>query len=240
MNKVTLLKFFVQRRLQALGWEVRRFSLDELSQLSRFLKQHNVETVLDVGANVGQYASTLRAAGFDGKIVSFEPQTSAHKSLQARAAKDRKWVVAPRCAVGSAAGEITVNISDNSVSSSVLPILSAHTGSAPASKYVGSEVAAVIRLDDCDLVNRVERTFLKVDTQGFEQHVLDGAPELLQSLIGVQLEMSTARLYEGQASFVALIEQMQEAGFSVWGITPGFADLKSGRLLQADMTFFRE
>jgi FkbM family methyltransferase len=239
MNLMTPIKFAVQRTLQSLGWEIKRFTLDEMSQLAKFLAIHKVDTVLDVGANIGQFATTLRMAGYPGKIISFEPQSEAYARLTAMAAKDPNWTVAPRCAVGAAPGEIEMNISDNSVSSSALPILEAHTGSAPASRYVAKETAPVIRLDDCDLVTRTERIFIKIDTQGFEQHVIDGAPELIKLARGIQMEMSLAPLYKGQADFMALMAQMQNAGFELWALNPGFADSSSGRLLQADSTFFR-
>jgi FkbM family methyltransferase len=239
MKLITPIKFAVQRSLQSFGWEIKRFALDEMSQLARFLATHRVTTVLDVGANIGQFATTLRLAGYSGKIISFEPQSEAHRRLTAVAAKDADWIVAPRCAVGAVAGEIEMNISDNSVSSSALPILEAHTGSAPASRYVGKEIAPIIRLDDCDLIPRDERFFIKIDTQGFEQHVINGAPELIKLARGVQMEMSLASLYEGQADFMSLMAQMQEAGFDLWALNPGFASPDSGRLLQADATFFR-
>ena len=239
MNLMTPIKFAIQRMLQSFGWEIKRFTLDEMSQLARFLTIHEIDTVLDVGANIGQFATTLRMAGYPGKIISFEPQSEAHARLTAMAAGDAKWTVAPRCAVGAAPGEIEMNISDNSVSSSALPILEAHTGSAPASRYIGKETATVVRLDDCDLVPRNERLFLKIDTQGFEQHVLDGAPELIKLARGIQMEMSLAPLYDGQADFMGLMAQMQKAGFELWALSPGFADRETGRLLQADSTFFR-
>jgi FkbM family methyltransferase len=239
MKLITPIKFAIQRSLQSVGWEIKRFALDEMSQLARFLATHKIETVLDVGANIGQFATTLRMAGFSGKIISFEPQSAAHARLTAMASNDPKWTVAPRCAVGATPGEIEMNISDNSVSSSALPILEAHTGSAPASRYVGTETAPVIRLDDCDLVPRNERFFIKIDTQGFEQHVIDGAPELIKLARGIQMEMSLAPLYAGQADFMGLMDQMQKAGFDLWTLNPGFADRDTGRLLQADSTFFR-
>jgi FkbM family methyltransferase len=240
MNLTTPVKFAIQRSLRSFGWEIRRFTLDEMTQLARFLSIHQVEAVLDVGANIGQFATTLRMAGFDGKIISFEPQSEAYGRLTAAAAKDTKWDAAPRCAVGAAPGEIEMNISNNSVSSSALPILEAHTGSAPDSRYIGTETAPVIRLDDCDLVKSDVRTFLKVDTQGFEQQVIDGAPKTLKFVVGIQLELSLAPLYDGQADFVDIIDQMQRLGFDLWALNPGFADRATGRLLQADATFFRK
>ncbi|PPD41667.1 MAG: FkbM family methyltransferase [Methylocystis sp.] len=239
MSISTSVKFAIQRFLRGFGWEIRRFTLDEMHQFNTFLALNKVETVLDVGANIGQFATTLRQAGYKGRILSFEPQSAAHAELVRAAANDPLWDVAPRCAVGAAPGEIEMNISQNSVSSSALPILEQHTGSAPASRYVDKEKASVIRLDDCDLFPRDRPTFLKIDTQGFEYEVLKGAPELLKSLVGVQMEASLAPLYEGQPDLLALIEHMRTAGYGIWTINQEFTDRETWRLLQANLLFFR-
>ena len=131
MSLSTPVKFAIQRGLRSFGWELRRFALADMGQLNRFLVLHNVTTVLDVGANFGQFATTLRQAGFKGRIVSFEPQSQAYAGLVRAATSDPLWDVAPRCAVGAAAGEIEMNISNNSVSSSALPMLPDHVESAP-------------------------------------------------------------------------------------------------------------
>lgn len=233
------MKSTIQRFLRRFGWEIRRYDLAEMARLVGFLHQHRIDCVLDVGANVGQFATELRSTGYTGRIISFEPQGDAHAQLVAAARVDPLWDVAPRAAVGSAPGEIEMNISENSVSSSALPILAAHTASAPQSRYVRSERVPVIRLDDCILVDRTQRLFLKVDTQGFEQHVLDGAHGILEVARGVQLETSLAPLYEGQADFHALIGQLRTMGFAPWYIDPAFQDRDTGRLLQADLTMFR-
>lgn len=239
MNLGMSAKDMIQRVLRQFGLEIRRISIVEMDQLAKFMAINGIDMVLDVGANIGQFATTLRAAGFKGRIISFEPQSDAHAKLIARSSHDANWEIAPRCAVGAKAGEIEMNISRNSVSSSALPILEAHTGSAPSLRFIRKEKTPVIRLDDCDLIPRNSATFIKVDTQGFEGQVIDGASELLKLAKGVQLELSLAPLYEGQPDFVALIDKMQKPGFETWSINPGFANRVSGRLLQVDATFFR-
>lgn len=233
------LKNGIQAALNTLGYEIRKRDLSEMVQLSKILSIGQIDTVLDVGANIGQFAKSLREVGYAGRIISFEPQSAAFARLSASAASDPLWDVAPRCAVGAAAGELTMNISDNSVSSSALPILEKHMNSAPSSRYVSTETAPVIALDECDVVPKTGRLFLKIDTQGFEQQVLDGAPKLMERAVGVLTELSLAPLYEGQADFLAIFNQMRSAGFETWGINPGFANRETGQLLQADAIFFR-
>jgi hypothetical protein len=82
--------------------------------------------------------------------------------------------------------------------------------------------------------------FLKIDTQGYEDKVLDGAPETLAKVCRVQLELSFVPLYDGQQLFDPLMERLRALGFRVWGIRPGFCDPASGRMLQVDAVLFRE
>jgi FkbM family methyltransferase len=239
MKLSTPIKFAIQRFLRSNGWEIRRFRLGEMEQLSKSLTLHGVTTVLDVGANIGQFGQSLRQSGYAGRIISFEPQSDAHLKLFALAKLDSKWTVAPRCALGETAGELDINISDNSVSSSLLPILGDHVSNAPASRYVRTEKVPVIRLDDCELVPANETIFIKIDTQGFEEHVLNGAPKLLARAAGLQLEMSIAQLYEGQADWLQLLHRAKKLGFVVWHLETGFLDRETGQVLQADATLFR-
>jgi FkbM family methyltransferase len=239
MNLAIQIKFLIQRTLRKFGWEMRRSTMQEEAQLVRFLALNKVDTVLDVGANIGQFASGIRQAGFDGHIVSFEPQSSAYTKLSAMAVNSHNWQIAPRCAVGAVRGTTEINLSQNSVSSSILDIDETHTSNAPGSSYNGRESVDVITLDESDAVPASGRIFLKVDTQGFELPVLQGAEKLLRRLAGVQLETSLTELYKGQATFSELIRFMEERGFTIWSINPGFNNRHTGQLLQADVTFAR-
>ena len=236
----TWVKSGILRGLRRYGWEIKRYSLNEEARLVQFLKLNKIETVLDVGANSGQFGTLLRQAGYTGQIISFEPQSAAHALLTRRAAMDPNWKVAPRAAVGSRAGEAEINISANSVSSSLLDIETKHVESAPSSAYVGKEKVPVIALDQEALIPKAGRLFLKVDTQGFERPVLEGSNTLLKRVSGVLLETSLAGLYKGQADVIELLQIMAAHGFSLWNITPGFEDRKTGQLLQADLVFHKD
>ena len=210
-----------------------------MAQLSNELRNRAVETVLDIGANQGQFASALFSVGYSGLIVSFEPLQSAHDNLVAISRQHATWIIAPRCAVGSANGTVQINVSQNLVSSSILPILKSHTDAAAGSVYVGAETVPIITLDEYLSENPVHRPFLKVDTQGYEKQVLLGAKTLCKELVGLQLEISLVDLYEGQPVFLDLLGYVREMGFQIWSIDPGFRDPKSGRLLQFDALFFK-
>jgi FkbM family methyltransferase len=237
------IKRFIRRSLWKLGWDLRRFNLAESkwSQLIFQLKAHDINTVIDIGANIGQFAESLRDAGFQGRIISFEASQEAHHQLQRRAQHDNHWTVAPRLAVGAENGKTTINISCNSVSSSVLPMLSAHLTAEPKSAYVRTETVELRKLDSIadDCLSDVDCVFLKSDAQGFESEVLRGARRLLDRVAGLQMELSLIPLYEGEHLFEFMLHEIQDRGFELWSLVPGFVDKNTGRLLQVDGTFFR-
>jgi FkbM family methyltransferase len=204
------------------------------------LREHGIDEVIDVGANVGQFGAALRSHGFGGRIVSAEPLAAAFERLAARAATDDAWIV-ERTAVSNAAGTLTMNVSANSVSSSPLPILERHTTAAPRSQYVGSEEVPATTVDE--LVARhalaPERTLLKLDVQGYEMSVLEGAGKTLPHLAAVRTEMSLVPLYDGQVLMPELVTFLGDHGFDLWQVERGFTEPDTRRTLQLDGIFFR-
>lgn len=238
------MKSIVKRFFRACGYELKVFNpaTSESAQFMQMLSTHKVNLVLDVGANVGQFGQkNLRDAGYSGRIVSFEPTLEAWNKLVARSNNDQNWTVAPRTAIGNADGEIEIHISSNSQSSSILDMLATHSEAAPESRYIGSERVPLCRLDSVATGYLAEDSvvFLKIDTQGYEDRVLDGAKNLLTKVVGLQLELSLVPLYENQRLYDNLISQLKLSGFELWAVSPAFVDPKNGRLLQMDATFFR-
>ncbi|MCW2766994.1 MAG: hypothetical protein JWO11_2953 [Nocardioides sp.] len=209
------------------------------NRLARTLDAQGIDTVLDIGANVGQFASMTRRAGFAGRMISCEPLRGAFGELRARASRDPEWTPL-HTAVGSAAGTTTINVSANSFSSSVLTMTEVHLTSAPGSGYVAQETVALTTVRDLVAEQSLvpARTLLKIDTQGFEDEVLSGAGELIGEFGAVQLELSFVELYAGQKLFDDLYERMRSNGYHLHIIEPGFSDA-SGRLLQCDGLFVR-
>jgi FkbM family methyltransferase len=233
----------VSQSINAFGFDLRRISpsTSPALQLLRSTDRFEVDLVLDIGANVGQFASELRSVGFLGGLVSFEPLSRAHHDLSKAASRDAKWQVHPRCAIGDHDGEIEINVSKNSVSSSILPMLEAHFSAAEDSAYVGSEKVPIFRLDSVApaYLKKFRHPFLKIDTQGFEWQVLDGAREVLPVMHGVLCEISLVPLYEGQHLWMDMIRRLEGEGFTLWSIQQGFIDPQDGRTLQVDAIFFR-
>jgi FkbM family methyltransferase len=235
------MKSSIQGGLRRIGWELRRTEITAQKRLVDSLHIHNIELVLDVGANIGQFGKALRVGGYKGKILSFEPQTEAHKLLLEASRGDIDWQVAPRSAVGRQKGSTQINLSKNSVSSSLLPMRDGHLRVERSSKYFGSENVDVVAIDDLNIETDTSKIFLKIDTQGYEMQVLEGASKLLDNgLCGLQVEISLTSLYDGQASWAEIFNFLHRHFFSPWLIEQGFEDRLSGRLLQIDATFYRD
>jgi FkbM family methyltransferase len=237
------MKRWIRKTLRKMGWELTPFQPEssEWARLACMLSAQGVTTVLDVGANTGQYARNLRDTGFTGKIVSFEPILEAYTQLCRAARNDSLWTVPERMAIGDKDGRAEIHVADNLVSSSMLPMLDSHRAADPNSCFVATQTVPVARLDsvaDRFLDDR-ESFFIKIDVQGFESKVLDGAPLLLNRATGLQIELSLVLLYDGEALFQPMLERLRESCFDLWSLIPGFVDGRTGRLLQVDGVFFR-
>lgn len=235
------MKRILQNLFAAAGYDIYKRDVRFHPELcaARMAERQGIRIILDVGANVGQYASELRQWGYRGEIVSFEPLSKAHDTLSQAATGDPLWKVAPRCAVGASRSSSVINVSANSVSSSMLPMNATHERAAPNSKYEGREEVEVRTLDDLigEVCDPAGPFFLKIDTQGYEKAVLEGALQTLARCAAVQMEMSLVRLYEGGFLFHEGIDRMRDLGFRVFAIYPGFSDRVTGENFQVDAVF---
>jgi len=211
-------------------------------RLSRLLAAIGTDLVIDVGANEGQFVAELREAGYRGRVVSIEPLAAAHDALCRNARFDREWKVLPRCALGSTPGTAVLRVAANSVSSSLRDMTEAHLAAASESRYRGTESVQVTTLDKIVAEyggSDPSRIFVKMDVQGHESAVLEGAVDCLTAIGGLQLEMSLVELYSGQSLMFDQVPKLVESDFVLWSIDRGFMNGKTGRLLQCDVTFLR-
>jgi FkbM family methyltransferase len=236
------IKLKVRKAFHRLGFDLRYFKDSEEGILWNLIGRLHPVAVLDVGANIGQYGRMLRGIGYRGLIISFEPLSSAYEKLKVEAGADSNWIVAPRAALGSAKGSIEINVSGNSVSSSVLPMRSAHLSAAPESRYVATETVALERLDDLlpAIFPGTGPIFLKMDTQGYEEQVLKGAEGILSGVVAIQMEISLIPLYQEAPTLIHILSAMGELGYHLFQVVQGFRDVATGQLLQVDGIFVRQ
>ena len=229
---------------QNFGILIRKYNPATSEELRRIklLEHYNIDLVFDIGANQGQYAIGIMDAGYKNKIVSFEPLSSVHTIIEVESKKYNNWTVAPRCAIGAKKEEIEINISANSVSSTLLTMLDSHIDGAPESKIIGKEKVQVYSLDEIGLnyTTSAKNIFLKIDVQGFEQEVLKGAQSMIDKAKGIEMEISLIPLYENQKWLLPeVLEYMTSKGFVMTSIVPAFTDNTTGKVLQCNGIFFR-
>ena len=211
---------------------------DELQARQLLLEYHGITALLDVGANSGQYASLMRRIGYKGRIVSFEPLSTAYSELKNKTALDAHWQDL-NFALGSKDEEAIIHVSGNSYSSSILDILPSHIEFDADSKYISEERIQVKRLDDVydQFVTAKDIVMLKIDTQGFEKNVLMGAKDSLSRITLLQLEISIEPLYNNEILFLEMITYLNECGFELFTLENGIRNPKNGKLLQVDGIF---
>ncbi len=240
----SFIKTQIRKKFRIFGLELSRYhpSNSAAAQLVKALELAGINVVFDIGANEGQFAREIREYGYTGKIVSFEPLSSARKKLLSFASADPNWEVHDQSAIGDQDGEIEIHIAGNSVSSSVLPMLESHSSAAVGSGYVDSESVPIAKLDSVakQYITPESKLFIKIDTQGFEWQVLAGASETLQQARGVLCELSLVPLYDGQRLWRDIVDRLDAEGFMLWALQKGFTDPRTGQSLQMDGIFLRQ
>ena len=145
-----VIKKTIKKLFRKLGFDLIRYNSASSQNLRilNFFSIYKIDTVLDVGANIGGFAKEIRESGYKGWIISFEPLSEAYSHLLINSKNDPNWIIAPRMAIGSEEGKKTINVSGNFVSSSILKMTNIHIKGAPESAYIGSEEIYINKLDN--------------------------------------------------------------------------------------------
>jgi len=200
--------------------------VDDATPLGRHLRQilakYRIDTIVDVGANEGQFGAMMRSLGFTGDIHSFEPVKLTYDLLAKAAAGDRHWT-AHNMAIGRAPGSLVMNVSEGSVFSSALRPNEYGTAKFNDIKVERQETVDVSTLDrfvDEHLSDKKRRIFLKMDTQGFDLEVFAGATASLDKICCILSELSLIPIYAGMPDYLKALAAYQQKGFSVSGLFP--------------------
>ena len=244
------MKALTQRLLKARGYSIYRDVPRDLANplgvehaghaalLRAVLQRARVNCVLDVGAHRGGFRDQLRAAGYGGEIVSFEPVAASFAALEQRAQDDPAWRV-HRLALGREDGVAQINVAREANFTSFL-----EPNQFSVERFGGSEVdrqeeVPVKRLDGLDLVGPEARVLLKTDTQGLDLEVIEGAAACLDRVVALQVELSVRPIYEGSTDWLATLARLRELGFRPAQLTSVGRDDALG-LLELDCLLVRE
>lgn len=209
--------------------------------VAAILRLYQVNCVLDVGANRGQYAKSLRRAGYRGWIHSFEPVPGVFEALAAAAAADPLWK-AHRMALGREDGELEMHVVPGTMSS-FLP--STDFGAARYARLQDSvaEKADVRRLDGLldSLLAGIEdpRPYLKMDTQGFDLEAFVGLGSRCNDFVGMQSEVAMVTIYDGMPRLPESLAAYEQAGFEVTAFYPVSRDMTTARVVEFDCVMVR-
>ncbi len=210
--------------------------------LDTLLAREGFGLVIDVGANQGQFAAKMRGLGYKGPIACFEPMATAFARLVA-ATEDDDFISPFPFALGARAEIREIFVSGNSASSSFLPIEERTVSAEPMTAVVGTETVDVRRLDDlADEVFSAAHAgpvLLKLDTQGTEREVLDGAAATLARIDFVLSECSLISVYQGEPLIEDQIAWMRNRGFDPVSMELGWSDPQTGQTYQIDILFKR-
>lgn len=190
--------------------------------------------VIDVGANKGQFSAFAAARWPQASLFAFEPIPDQARRFR-RVLGNRAKLF--ECALGAAAGEADMHIASRADSSSLLPL-------AEQKKIFSMEERSTVtvpvrRLDEVLHITKLAGpTLLKIDVQGFEYEVLQGATELLPAIKWIFVEVSFVELYEGQRLYPEIARLLDTLGYDFVRRTGGFNDAE-GKEIQADILFVR-
>jgi FkbM family methyltransferase len=202
------------------------------------IEEYQVDLILDVGANKGQFAHEVRKF-YKGPIISFEPVLRIFTELKHTVSHDKNWIVF-NYALGDASKEQYINVYDSDDFSSLLEInkYGVEFFGAKMAKSV-RELIQIRRFDD--IVGEIpfnihtKKIFLKMDTQGYDLEVFHGSSSIRENLVALQSEVSQKPIYKGMPHWTESINDYEKAGFRLAGLYPvsrdGFQYIESDCLM---------
>lgn len=203
------------------------------------LRNLPVGSVVDIGANKGQFSLVATLLFPDVKIHAFEPQVKPYRKFKNLFAKNRN-VHVYNCAIGPTDSLAVMHVSKRDDSSSLLPISSKQVSIFPGTQEISTEEVSVVTLDSViGDIQLEEPAILKIDVQGYELPVLKGCRSMLQGFEYVYTECSFVELYKGQSLAHEVINYLHDTGFALTGIF-NVAYSKDGVAIQADFLFTRK
>ena len=201
-----------------------------------WLQSRGITTVLDIGANTGQFANRINEILPDVNIISFEPIKKCYDELLLNT-KNIK-VKAFNCALGEVEEEQTINISAHLPSSSILKMADLHTEVFAGTNFVETEVISIKRLDDVFSELAISgKMMVKIDVQGFEDRVIKGGLNTLKKADLILIETSFEELYEDQLLFDGIYQLLTNLGFVFKGNLTQAINKKDGKILYAESIF---
>ena len=241
---MALMKKTLNKLIGLTGYQIKnkKFLYEPDKNLIKSIRYFKINSVLDVGANKGQFALNLIKNGFQGNILSFEPLLDEHNLLIKSSSNYKKWIIMRKCALGKNNQNKKFYITGNRESSSLLKVLPKHIKIRPDSKIVKKEIVKVEKLDNFynHLIKLKKNFLLKIDTQGSEIDVLIGSKKFLKNIKCLFIEVSLVSLYDKQKLWLEIIEYLKKYGYEIWSIDQLLRNNITGQTYQVDIFFYKK
>lgn len=240
-----LVKRGLKAILRGLGYQITRFpdphSHEQL--LGALLSRLGVNCAIDVGGHSGEFYRLLRRLRYGGRIVSFEPLAESYERLERATAGDPDWR-GFAVALGGECGTLSLNVPASTGFASFLRPNDYCVERFPDARWVGrAEPVKIERLESLypEIVEGIERprVFLKMDTQGWDSQVLDGAGAALADVVALQSEVSVIPIYEGMRTFVQSLAHYESLGFELADLFPVTFDAAGLGVIEYDCVMRR-
>lgn len=204
-----------------------------------WFRDRAINTIIDIGANTGQFSRTVRAILPDAQIYAFEPLPDCFHTLMSHMPAHN--FKAFNVGLGSAEATLTFHRNPYADSSSFRPMTDLHRDNFPFTAGPETLLSVPVRPLDSfkEELNLKDEIFVKMDVQGFEDEVIEGGSAIISSAAMVVMEVSFAPLYEGVAAFDKLYTRMKELGFEFKGCLDQLIAPIDGTILQGDALFTR-
>lgn len=200
------------------------------------LENIDYKTLIDIGANKGQFSLVANQINPSSRIHAFEPLSTPSEKFKKIFVKNPS-IILHKLAISDTDGESTIHISQKEDSSSLLPIGKLQNQIFPGTKESHTEIIITKRLDSVLSKEQITApALLKLDVQGFELSALKGCETLLHCFEHIYVECSFVELYEGQSLAHEIIAFLQERNFKLKGIYNTYYD-KTGIAIQSDFLF---
>jgi len=210
--------------------------------LDAVLRSRDINCVIDVGGNRGNFGQLVRTLGYPGRIVSFEPSPSTLPALRAVAARDGQWEVRP-VGLSAEAGTGELRLHQGPELDSLHSALPGVVDQIPIIAEVGTATVTLstLAVEYPSIVAGLDepRVLLKSDTQGHDADVLLGAKGLAPEVVAVLVELAAQPIYEGQPRMTRVMDILLDDGFTPVAFQPLFQSSDGLRIVELDGLFMR-
>lgn len=237
---MNLFRVISKKIINFLGFNITRYNKVVDSKKYDWLRNFRINTIIDIGANIGSYSQFIHTIFQGATIYAFEPLKDCYDLLN-----KKKEIITNlntfNIALGDRKETNYIYRSSFTPSSSILQMSEKHTKAFPHTKESVKQQIEIDTLDNVlnkvDLVNDI---LIKIDVQGFEKNVLIGAQNILKLAKIIIIELSFVELYQGMSKFDEIYDMLKDVGFKYFGSWGQLNDPTDGKPLQQDAIFIKE